>query len=38
LVYDIRGGTYTVGVSEQGAQEIIWTEERLSDGRLEKTA
>jgi hypothetical protein len=27
----------TVGVWEQGAQENIWTEEKWSDGRLEKT-
>jgi hypothetical protein len=28
----------TEGVWEQGAEENIWTEERWSDGRLEKTA
>jgi hypothetical protein len=32
LVSDIKGGTQTEGVLEQGA------EERWSDGRLEKTA
>jgi hypothetical protein len=30
--------TQTEGVWEQGAEENIWTEERWSDGRLEKTA
>jgi hypothetical protein len=28
----------TEGVREQGAEENIWSEERLSDRRLEKTA
>jgi hypothetical protein len=30
--------THTEGVWEHGAEENIWTEERWSDGRLEKTA
>jgi hypothetical protein len=30
--------TQTEGVWEQGAQKNIWTEERWSDRRLEKTA
>jgi hypothetical protein len=30
---DIKGGTQT-----EGAEENIWTEERLNDGRLEETA
>jgi hypothetical protein len=34
----IKGGTYTEGVWEQCAQNKIWTEERLSDRRLEKSA
>jgi hypothetical protein len=37
LVSDIKGGTQTEGVWEQGVEENIWTEERWSDGRLEKT-
>jgi hypothetical protein len=37
LVSDIEGGTYTEDVWEEGAEENIWTEERWSDGRLEKT-
>jgi hypothetical protein len=37
-VPDITGGTQTEGVWEQGAEENICTEERWSDGRLEKTA
>jgi hypothetical protein len=28
LVSDIKGGTYTEVVSEQGVEENIWTEER----------
>jgi hypothetical protein len=28
LVSDIRGGTQSEGVSEQGVEENIWTEER----------
>jgi hypothetical protein len=32
LVSDIKGRTQTEGVSEQGAEETIWTEERRSDG------
>jgi hypothetical protein len=38
LVSDIRGGTYTEGIQEQGAEENIWTEEGWSEERLEKTA
>jgi hypothetical protein len=38
LVFDIKGGTYTEGVVEQGAEENIWTEEGWSDGSLVKTA
>jgi hypothetical protein len=34
LVSDIKGGTQTEGVWEQGAEEDIWTE----DGRMEKIA
>jgi hypothetical protein len=37
-VSDIKGGTWTEGVWEQGAGENIWTEEGWSDRRLEKTA
>jgi hypothetical protein len=37
LVADIKGGTQTEGVWEQSAEENIWTEERWSDRRLEKT-
>jgi hypothetical protein len=38
LVSDIKGAKYTEGVWEQGAEENIWSEEKWSDGRLEKTA
>jgi hypothetical protein len=38
LVSDIKGGTQTEGVWEQGAEENIWTGERWSDSRSEKTA
>jgi hypothetical protein len=38
LVSDIKGGTQTEGVWEQGAEEDIWTEEGWDDGRMEKTA
>jgi hypothetical protein len=38
LVSDIKGGTQTEGVWEQGAEEDIWTENRLDDRRMEKTA
>jgi hypothetical protein len=34
----IRGGKYSEGVLEQGAEENIWTKERQSDRMLEKTA
>jgi hypothetical protein len=37
LVSDIKGGTQTLGVWEQGA-ENIWTEERWSDRWLEESA
>jgi hypothetical protein len=37
LVSDIKGGTQTEGVWEQGAEEDIWTEEGWGDGRMEKT-
>jgi hypothetical protein len=37
LVSDIKGETQTGCIREQGADENIWTEETLSDGRLEKT-
>jgi hypothetical protein len=37
LVSDIKEGTQTEGVWEQGAEENIWGEERRSDRRLEKT-
>jgi hypothetical protein len=38
LVSDIKGGTETSGVSEQGVEENTWDEERSSDERLKKTA
>jgi hypothetical protein len=38
LVFDIEGGTKTESVWEQGDEKDIWTEERRSDGRVEKTA
>jgi hypothetical protein len=38
LVSDIKGGTQTEGVWEQGAEEDIWTEEGWGDGRMEKIA
>jgi hypothetical protein len=38
LVSDIKGGTQTEGVGEQGAEKNIWTEKGLSDKWLEKTA
>jgi hypothetical protein len=38
LVSDIKGGTLTEGVREQGAEEDIWTEEVRGDRRVEKTA
>jgi hypothetical protein len=37
LVSDIKGGTQTVRVWEQDVEENIWTEERWSDRRMEKT-
>jgi hypothetical protein len=37
-VSDIKGGTQTEGVWEQGAEENIWTEEGWSDRRLKRTA
>jgi hypothetical protein len=33
-----KGGTETKCVWEHGAEENIWTEDSLSDRRLEKTA
>jgi hypothetical protein len=38
LVSNIKGKTQAEGVSKQGAEEIIWTKERGSSRRLEKTA
>jgi hypothetical protein len=38
LVYNIKEGTQTGGVWEQGDEKNIWTEEGWSDGRLEETA
>jgi hypothetical protein len=38
LVSNIKGETQTDGVWEQGAEEIIWSEERWIEGRLEETA
>jgi hypothetical protein len=38
LVSDIKGGTQTEEVYEQGAEEDIWTLEGRGDGRVEKTA
>jgi hypothetical protein len=38
VVPDIKGGTQTEGVREQGAEEDIWTEEGSGDGRMEKIA
>jgi hypothetical protein len=38
LISDIKGGTWTEVVWEQGAEEDIWTEEGLSGGRVEKIA
>jgi hypothetical protein len=36
---ELKGGaTQTEGVGEQGAEGNIWTQERWSDKRLEKTA
>jgi hypothetical protein len=35
LVSDIRGGTQTEGVSEQGAEENIWTQNELNDRKLD---
>jgi hypothetical protein len=37
-VSDIKGWTQTEGVWEQCVEENIWTEEKWSDRRLEKTA
>jgi hypothetical protein len=33
---DIKGGTWTEGVWERGAEEDIWTEVEWGDGRMEK--
>jgi hypothetical protein len=38
LVSDIKGGTQTEVVWEQGAEEDIWTNEGWGDGRVKKTA
>jgi hypothetical protein len=38
LASDIKGGTKTQSVWEQGAEEDIWTEEGWRDGRMEKIA
>jgi hypothetical protein len=38
LVSDIKWGTWTKNVREQGVDEIICTEESLNEARLEKTA
>jgi hypothetical protein len=37
LVSNIKGGTQTEGVWEQGVEDNIWTEGTFSDRRLEKT-
>jgi hypothetical protein len=36
-LFDIEGRTQTEGVWEQDAKENIWTEEGLSNRRLDKT-
>jgi hypothetical protein len=38
VVSDIKGGTYTEGIGEQGAEEDIWTEEGRGDWRVKKIA
>jgi hypothetical protein len=38
LVSDIVGGTWTEDVWKQNAEENMWTEERWSDRRLDKSA
>jgi hypothetical protein len=38
VVSDIKGGTQTEYVWEQGAEEDIWTYEGWGDGKMEKTA
>jgi hypothetical protein len=38
VVSDVNGETQTEYVRDQDADENIWTEERWSDRRLEKTA
>jgi hypothetical protein len=38
LVWDIKGGTETEDIWEQGAEENIRTEEGWSYGKVEKTA
>jgi hypothetical protein len=38
LVSDIKGGTQTKDVCEQGAEEDIWAKEGCGDGKVEKTA
>jgi hypothetical protein len=37
-VFDIKGETQTEGVSEQGAEENIWTKERSCGRKLKKAA
>jgi hypothetical protein len=34
---NIKGGAWTEGSWEQGAEENIWTEEKWSDGKLKET-
>jgi hypothetical protein len=38
LVSDIKAGTQTEGIREQGAQENIWAEESSCGSKLERTA
>jgi hypothetical protein len=38
LVSDIKGETGTEGISEQGTEDDIWTEEGWGDERMEKIA
>jgi hypothetical protein len=35
---DVKGGIKTESVCEEGVEENVWVEKKLSDGRLEKTA
>jgi hypothetical protein len=34
LISDIKGGTWTEGIWEKGAEENMWFEDRWSDRRL----